>query len=737
MPAQIFSKQDIAEWNLRLTHLGTQETTEKEHIEKLKEARESEYRKLISIEEQIKPYDLKINAIIATFNFFRVEGEINSLITENADIDLKLSAFAPALRGLKKAYDEADQKVIIQNDLIKIKKLITSIEELTLLIATKEKDWKSLQSELSKPQANLIILEQEITSLEGWIIAEEKLRAQVERDAKASLTPKELEKRINPLRDRLTTLKATYAQNEKTLKTINEKILELKDFIYLKDLALIDYQTQLDVYLQEHICIAQDQSLGTLLKQLKQVEKNKKIAFKKYQETQVLYDKLGIGKLQLGDKLTTLKAQLEDLKNQAGQYIRGNLEDLKKELVVLERNKAPLAAESQKISQKIHEIEVKLHKSREYLQQITAERVRLGSDHFKFLHALKNDPQLLLNQFITLIKTSFTDYDFENPASQNLMTRICLLDFASHVRFIELPQVRLNEAELKQMSVFTQAQIENKFYQLCGLLYSMLVRLNFPCIESKLGKLIQSFFNEEFFHKAELQKEECIRAYRELCKIHSIGMKETLPEELPALEYAYYDQTKSELKSLIDELQNSIEESPEDSMMNTPYRKNVYKKFYSKADSVLHAVQSYENHPQFDVKYHATLLKYTREILKNPQDRHISNRYRFLAQHDQYGKPSTSKKVVGASMMFLGLAVMICSFIILPTPFNWIGFGGGMALTVTGLGLFKSGKPKNLSMKISELSDAAENIPISPLLDFENKEDLSPNESRTSYLLMN
>lgn len=291
-------------------------------------------------------------------------------------------------------------------------------------------------------------------------------------------------------------------------------------------------------------------------------------------------------------------------------------------------------------------------------------RFQTLSGHIKkgtvFLEVLRNNPQILIDNLISKIESSFQKYDLSNPFEDSVEVKIGLSTIVRRLQFIQMDKDSLKPSLLI-------------YLDLCALLQDMRLKV---ANENKDHKFLK-----------ELDKLLC-----------TTYIQDTLPDELNL-----DNNTSNRYKILIEQNQDLFNISEVDlQKMEIDTYNNLLTKLSSlknpnllnfKIQAAVYEVNKeieLKNKKNLPINYHFynQILSDLYYIQNNPEHHSVIQHLTKLADLAQ-GKPILSKKIVGALFAVIGVALIAASLTCLAFTFGGSSLASAMGVTV-GLSMINS-----------------------------------------------
>ncbi len=295
----------------------------------------------------------------------------------------------------------------------------------------------------------------------------------------------------------------------------------------------------------------------------------------------------------------------------------------------------------------------------------------------------------LLSKSVLCIAT----YEKSNPADQPENIRICLAETIGKLDVISA------------MPAADAATARNKYYHLCGMLWTLLDRVD---SNANLAREMIAILRDH-----SLDSEETKEAYSALKKLNPDLMRDMTSADLVYMQYAQYDAAYKYLQDTLEFMPNNVAKP----WMDMCHR--AHEVMTSVNVRKLKAVENGE--PEFDVKYHTSILHKTADLIRDPGNQQLQQEYHQLIEHNKDGKPSLAKKICGAMLMFLGAVVVAASVALkvvsvgIAAPLTVAGMIGGGVIFAAGLGLFGWGMRKGTSKKMDNFEKSVMRAGATPL----------------------
>lgn len=297
-----------------------------------------------------------------------------------------------------------------------------------------------------------------------------------------------------------------------------------------------------------------------------------------------------------------------------------------------------------------------------------------------YLSRMRDEPYKLYNELKTKVESNIAEYEHSHPAGQAPLVRTVLQDLAWHGRVIDENYYNYSRCNVTFVSTNVMRQ---RYYALTGLLWQSYRRVQDK--NPDFAECLFDIFNPEIIAEA-----DALDAYKIFRTLFSDKFYDIEPDSLFANEQTKYRNAAYYLKMVIADMPSSA----------APEIKAMYESAETLLDTFNGAVSKVEKRADtdFDLKFHATLLDRTREILLNPRDQEKVKRYKELASHNKEGKPSLSQKVAGVMLMFIGAVGVAFGVGMAATTWGFsaplsIGcISGGTSVASSGMGLFYHGR---------------------------------------------
>jgi predicted nucleic acid-binding Zn-ribbon protein len=312
----------------------------------------------------------------------------------------------------------------------------------------------------------------------------------------------------------------------------------------------------------------------------------------------------------------------------------------------------------------------------------------------QYLLKLRDQPEMLVNEITGMIRSRFADYEAAHPANQGEAIRICLAETVGKLGIIYGMPVDSDEAARK------------KYYQLCGLLWEILDRVD---AETSLGLADEIM---AILHYHPINDAEARNEYHLFRKVNPELLRDMTAADLVNMQYAEYDAAYQNLNA-------ALAAVPADTS-------KAWRDLRECGQEVLTSINSHKlkavdkGDPHFDIKFHTTVLNKTAQLVNEPGNQQLQREYHNLTEHNQDGKPSLAKKICGGMLMFLGAALLVASVVAnvlsvgVSTPLSCAGIVGGSVMLLTGMGLFGWGMQKGTSRKMAHFETASVRAGVTP-----------------------
>lgn len=433
-------------------------------------------------------------------------------------------------------------------------------------------------------------------------------------------------------------------------------------------------------------------SLQAFETQVSQYENEKKQLQSKQHNFELAIEKHHNAIKRAQEEITEYEHSLHTLTEKARGYSRKrDVTELKKELERIKKRKDPLLAIKNKLNAGIKHHTQEKSAARERMALLGRELQSHRSNDF--LINLRDNPETLLDQLAQAIQVELEKYDKTHPANQSEIVRTCLLELKRNTsaQYI-LKAASLNKDETRK-----------KYYQLCGLIWKMLKRANYPQNLEFCRQLLATFQSKS------PAPEECIAAYEALQQSNPRHFLEITKLELDDFEYNEYKAAQKKLHLAL---------RPKNTLMHAPIEIQQLHKKAADIAKTIRAEKLIPNNPEFDIKYATFALNATTELLQDFPNTDLQKKYERLIDQNKKEQPSTCKKIAGALLAFLGAALLAASVVAkiltlgVASPLTITGMALGSTLIVSGVGLFCQGMRKGLSKDMKQFGEHAEHAAL-------------------------
>lgn len=371
--------------------------------------------------------------------------------------------------------------------------------------------------------------------------------------------------------------------------------------------------------------------------------------------------------------------------------VNENLADLQIQLQASRQVREQMENEKRQLDQSIASHTQAITAAGQSIAAIEARQQSLNGN--QYLIVLRDQPETLINQLAALVRERFAAYEDAHPANQDEHVRLCLAETELRLQFIlALPSASLEETR-------------NKYYQLCGMLWEMLDRVDGNA-DMEFLEMLMAILRSHPLDPTETKFE-----WLRLRRAWPDNIRDLTFADLSQLQYLDYDQAYQTLRNMLDCIPDKGVKAWND--LRVAGMGVLYSIDEQKVKAVKHA------DPRFDIKYHTTVLKKTAQVVSDPGNPQLRQQYHRLTGHNKDGKPSLAKKIIGAVCMFLGAAAAVASGVMMAVksvnPFTISGAAGGGTLFAFGAGLFGWGMRKGSNRKMANFEKAAERASASPV----------------------
>ncbi len=305
----------------------------------------------------------------------------------------------------------------------------------------------------------------------------------------------------------------------------------------------------------------------------------------------------------------------------------------------------------------------------------------------QFLRTLKYTPQALLDKLEIDIYQSIRTFENEHPEEQNDRVRRCLVELQYKIPF-------LKSAPLSVQDDITLAR--DRYFLLCGLLRDMQAKLYYgDILDNRIVHVLQN---------QDIDLDGARAEYQALKLRHPRELVDLTVDDLARMEKEAYLNSRNAFNALLARIRTS-----------TIPELNRVKELGEQLSADIQAKEkaAEKAHLAFDNKYYTGLFNLASQLLKNPTDINLHIAYRAHMSHHPDETPSCGFKAGGIAMMFFGAVLTAAAAIVaifgfpIGTPL-YVSLpvaGAGVAMILTGVGLFRHGCNKGLPGKLNEFVD--------------------------------
>jgi hypothetical protein len=315
-------------------------------------------------------------------------------------------------------------------------------------------------------------------------------------------------------------------------------------------------------------------------------------------------------------------------------------------------------------------------------------------------NSLLSQPESLLDGFAADFHTLIGNFEEEYPANQSLSTRIAIA------------KIQFNIAGIVNLAK-TSGQFRRGYYQLLGMFVDL--QNKFTPAEKKLPvnkfllKKLDALLENHFINSVDqdtLYGQQCVAEYNTLTAAVS-HMRDITKTELFEYELARYKNTLSTFEYIIEQLEKQN---------SAPYVVADARKLLRQ---ILACTPEDNSKEEKDLKFFAQTLFITGNILKSTllepnkvelDKQQIYDSFQTLIKHYKMGQPSTYRKIAGALIALLGTLIVALGIIVksgslgVLAPVSTLLIASGSLAIVSGLGLFRTGVRKGISLRLDQLN---------------------------------
>lgn len=280
-------------------------------------------------------------------------------------------------------------------------------------------------------------------------------------------------------------------------------------------------------------------------------------------------------------------------------------------------------------------------------------------------------PQVLLQSLMGYIRQEMASYEKSFPAGQSPHVQLCLYQIEVYLAFIET--LRVENVE----------QGKNLYFALCGMLWSVLARVDKPQ-DQTLAQSIRCMLREHDMHK-----QNSLDEYNLFCTHY----RHQLPPVTPSI-VSYH------LSKRFDEVRKQLEGE----LYRDRYRHTfALADLKAKARGVITEVVCYKFECEsmkkpFDYKLYSSIFATTKQLMLNPGNDALKVDYEYLMSLNKQGASSSKQMIAGVMLAFagavtvaatcIGEAVSACTSAAVTFPVKALGF----ATIMLGVMMFGAGR---------------------------------------------
>lgn len=397
----------------------------------------------------------------------------------------------------------------------------------------------------------------------------------------------------------------------------------------------------------------------------------------------------------INGEVERLKASLNYYSERTGEYKDiDDLSQLQRDLYIQKEIQAPYLAKKQQFLKQINEYTKSITKNDIHLAQLKQEQINLQQD--QLMQRLWNQPDALIDQFSKMLENALKTFEMTYPAKQSENVRLAIAECHKNKEVITsqpLPQpaeiYRYPDLHRNEIEQATLEYKQNKYYQLCGLLWSLRSRL-VNSEDEALASLLEQILSEHAIAE-NLGKPR----YEEL-KLPAIGIHDLYTQEL-----SQYEQAREEFATLLNELSSN--------------QSKEVKQAIAVGNHLINEIEIKKTHDlqkdvsAFDYKFYSNIFTHASILTRQPDDIEAQKRFKKFISQTDHGKPSLSKKIGGALMMFFGAVLTIGGIAtgLLLSPLCATGSLVGVSLFCGGLGVTMHGRDKGIHRSLSTYLNAS------------------------------
>lgn len=281
------------------------------------------------------------------------------------------------------------------------------------------------------------------------------------------------------------------------------------------------------------------------------------------------------------------------------------------------------------------------------------------------------EPRALFQSLINSIRKQMADYERVFPAGQSPHIQLCLYQIEVYLAFMET------------LPVESIDQQKNLYFALCGMLWSVLDRVDNPQDQSLAQSILLVFCEHR------MQREDSLHEYNQFCSFYRDQLPDVAPSTVSFVLCRRFQEAKIALEVELkrDHYRHTcaledVKHKAKDVMLEINTHKcgcDIYKK-------------------PFDFKLYTSVLSKTRQLAADPANEALKADYEYLMSQNKQGASSPRQMIVGAMLAFVGAltvaatfvaeAVSVCTSSAVSLPLKVAGFG----TMIFGMTMFCAGK---------------------------------------------
>lgn len=681
---------------------------------------------LQQIRENIKPLDLELKALDSQISIINATNETEKLKQKIPAHEARLAILSPEL-------DEVNKVLIpIQRleDKIRILEIRESISALEHEISHIQSEIDTHQREADQERSAVYQLNSQLSSINSQISSLEFSRSvdQVHHafdyhdhhhhhhhhnhgilhtigDISESIT-------LSSLRSTRDDLEAKRQAAQRCVDSQQSHVASYRRELMTKTNEISRLKSDLRYYSSDMQQEARGEYLGSLRQAFQALKARKYdlVSRKQALDSDIAMHRNELDVLRGGIKHQTsiIQTNTPNLNNYPAIACNSDLADLRKQINVLNEKKSPLSGIESGLTSQIRDHERFISRSESSIHDMNRRKNVL--EHDKYLVNFFDHPLQLLAALEVECVNQIERFDIEHATRQSIAVRKCIIELDYKRRFItEQQQSDLQASEFQRL----------QYYQLCGLLWSLLARVEQQKEDQIFANVLRSLLSQ-----SRLDPHVCQNSFEALSHAYPQKMHVLSDEELHACEVQQFHHAEKEFRAALPAVNTQQQEHE---VVKDCREKGLVlvNKITANKD-----VTSKANEPGFDIKYNTTVLRKATEIAKAPVDPMLPGECESLANQEEAGKPSLCKKIGGLLLSFVGAVKTLAGSLLTAAAFGKsvlglkvantpLAKGIGIATTCVGVGLlacgwglFKSGKRKGVSKDIHEFVKAARRVPM-------------------------